>query len=125
MTYDTADHITDLQARNTELVSKVRILERAVNDRGPAISAIMRAYHGAIEKHQAFPTTLDSQGAILAEELMEAIQELNGAGLAVLRAVNDHRDEAPCLDRVIEEYTHCGAVVMRSLGRLLGGQVEG
>lgn len=125
MTYDTADHITDLQARNTALVSQVRVLDRALNDRGPAISAIMRAYHGAIEKHQAFPTTLDSQGAILAEELMEAIQELNGAGLAVLRAVNDHRDETPDLSRVIEECTHVGAVVIRTLGRLLGGRVEG
>lgn len=125
MTYDVAAHITDLQARNTELVSKVRILERAVNDRGPAISAIMRAYHGAIEKHQQFPAALDSQGTILAEELMEAIQDINGAGLAVLRAVNDHRDETPDLGRVIEECTHVGAVVIRTLGRLLSGRVEG
>lgn len=124
MTYDQSDHITDLQARNTELVERVRILERAANDRGPAISAILHAYHKAVEKHQAFPAALDSQGTIMAEELMEAISEITTAGLAVLRAINDHRDEGPCLDRVREETAHVGAVVLRMLERLDGVETE-
>lgn len=122
MTYDQSAHITDLQARNTALVERVRILERAVNDRGPAISAILRAYHGAVAKHQRFPAALDSQGVILAEEVLELTEEMVKATLAAIRAVNDHRDEAPCLERVTEEWTHVGAVVMRGLGKLLGAK---
>jgi len=120
--YDQSAHITDLQARNTELVSQVRILERALSDRGPGISAILHAYHKAIEKHQRFPAAIDSQGVILAEELLEAMADLNAAGLAVIRAINDHRDENPDLDRVREEYTHVGAVVLRTLGKLAGAK---
>lgn len=33
MTYDQSAHITDLQDRNSELVERVRILERAAKDR--------------------------------------------------------------------------------------------
>lgn len=118
MNYSQSDHVTDLQARNSALVEENRILSRALHGRGPAISAVIHAYHGAITKHQRFPAAIDSQGTILAEEIMEAIQELNAAGLAVLRAINDHRDEEPCLDRVREEMAHVGAVVIRALGRL-------
>lgn len=122
MIYDQSAHITDLQARNSELVEANRILERAANDRGPAISAILRAYHGAVAKHQQFPAALDSQGVILAEEVLELAEEMVKAALAAIRAVNDHRDEAPCLERVTEELTHVGAVAMRGLGRLLGAK---
>ena len=120
--YDQSAHITDLQARNTELVSQVRILTRALNDKGLAMSAVLHAYHKAIEKHQQFPAAIDSQGTILAEELLEAMADLNAAGLAVIRAINDNRDEAPCLDRVWEEYTHVGAVVLRGLEKLAGAK---
>uniref|UniRef100_I2Q045 Uncharacterized protein n=1 Tax=Desulfovibrio sp. U5L TaxID=596152 RepID=I2Q045_9BACT len=125
MTYSQSAHIIDLQARNTELVSQVRTLTRALADRGPAISAVLCAHHQAVEKHQQFPAALDAQGTILAEELLEAMAELNGAGLAVLRAINDHRDEAPCLDRVREEYAHVGAVVLRALEKLAGAKGQG
>ncbi len=122
MTYDQSAHITDLQARNSELVEANRILERAANDRGPAISAILRAYHGAIAKHQRFPAVIDSQGVILAEEVLELAMEMLGAVLVVVRSINDHRDEMPNLDRIREETTHVGAVAMRVLGRLDGAK---
>lgn len=122
MTYDQSAHITDLQARNTALVERVRILERVANDRGPAISSILRAYHGAIAKHQRFPAAIDSQGGILAEEALELTMEMLGAVLAVVRSINDHRDEVPNLDRIREETTQVGAVVMRMLGRLDGAK---
>lgn len=115
--------ITDLQARNTELVSENRVLSRALHERGPGIGAIVYAYHKAIEKHQKFPTTLDAQGTILAEEVLELAAEMIGAALGVVRAVNDNRDEKPCLDRVREETTDVGAVALRMLGRL--EQVKG
>ncbi|MHC1788279.1 hypothetical protein [Solidesulfovibrio sp.] len=122
MTYDQSAHITDLQARNTALVDRVRILERVAKDRGPAISAILRAYHGAVAKHQQFPAAIDSQGVILAEEVLELTMEMLGAVLAVVRSINDHRDEVPNLGRIREETTHVGAVVMRMLGRIDGAK---
>lgn len=112
------DLITSLQARNSELVSENRALSRALHERGPGISSILYAYHKAIEKHQRYPSALDSQGCVLAEEVLELAAEMIGAALGVVRAVNDNRDEAPCLDRVWEEATHVGAVVLRTLGKL-------
>lgn len=112
--------ISELQARNSELVSRLRIAERAANDRGAAVSAILYAYHRAIEKHQQFPAALDSQGDILAEEVLELTEEMVKAALAAIRAVNDHRDEAPNLAGVREEATHVGAVCLRILGKLDG-----
>jgi hypothetical protein len=117
------DLITSLQARNSELVSENRALSRALHERGPGISAILYAYHKAIEKHQRFPTALDSQGVILAEEVLELAAEMIGAALGLTRAINDNRDNAPCFARVWEETTHVGAVALRMLGKL--GQVKG
>lgn len=116
MTYDQSAHITDLQTRNTELVSRVRILERALSDRGPGLSAILHAYHKAIAKHPAFPASPDAIGAILAEELLE----VSTAGMLALQAINDHRDDGRSLDDVRREMAHVGVVVLRGLGWLAG-----
>lgn len=80
------------------------------------------AYDDACRRHPEFPDAIDSQGVILAEEALELTMEMLGAVLAVVRSINDHRDEVPNLDRIREETTHVGAVVKRMLGRLDGAK---
>jgi len=77
---------------------------------------IIAAHAAACRRHPEFPGALDSMGAILAEELLEVAQ----AGMLVMQAINDHRDEGRPLEDVLTELRHVGAVVRRALERLEG-----
>ena len=72
------------------------------------------ALRDAKARHPHFPGDISAMGTILAEELLE----VTTAGMAVMQAINDYRDEGKALDSVITELTHVHAVVERALERL-------
>ena len=72
------------------------------------------ALNNAKARHPHFPGDLSAIGTILAEELFE----VTTAGMAVMQAINDGRDESKALGAVITELTHVHAVVERALERL-------
>jgi len=77
---------------------------------------IIAAHAAACRRHPKFPTDVSAMGTILAEELLEVAQ----AGMLVMQAINDHRDEGAHLDNVRVELAHVGVVVRRALERLEG-----
>jgi len=107
--------IRELQERNTALVLENRKWKAIAENRGPALLAVLDALYKATAKHPLFPDDPGNVGAILAEELLEVAT----AGMRVLQAINDHRDECSLdLTEVKKELADCGAVVLRALGRL-------
>lgn len=79
------------------------------------------AYSDACRRHPHFPGDISAMGTIMAEELLE----VTTAGMAVMQAINDYRDEGKALDSVITELTHVHAVVERALERLTYEQRRG
>ncbi|MHC1788554.1 hypothetical protein [Solidesulfovibrio sp.] len=65
MTYDQSAHITDLQARNTGLVERVRILERVANDQESVYRRALDAFGADAQIDMAI-----EEGAELTVELM-------------------------------------------------------
>ena len=85
----------------------------------PALEVVMAAHRYAVAKHPLVPHDLDGQATVLAEEILELAEQMVQAALGAVRAVNDHRDESPCLGRVAEELAHVGAVALRGLDAVL------
>lgn len=111
--------ITQLQARNTELVEANLVLLRYVLEcRFPDLPSgfvlLLDEYRKALVKHPTFPATVDGMGCTLSEEL----QEVAVAGMKAMQAVNDHRDDGLPLADVRREIAHVGVVVGRALEAL-------
>ena len=107
--------VTQLQARNTELVEVNRALRRQLEAVAgylpPGFVLILAEYRKALVKHPTFPATVDGMGCTLGEEL----QEVGVAGMKAMQAANDHRDEGLALAEVRREFAHVGVVAGRAL----------
>lgn len=80
----------------------------------PGLQFLLAEYVKALAKHPTFPAGTDGMGCTLAEEVLEVCT----AGMRLLQAVNDHRDEGLPLADVRREFAHVWVVAGRAVGRL-------